>query len=426
VSNDPRNPKVPPDDFGATVPNFRLPQNKPPQPSQPPTDFGQTMPNFKPQSNQPPPTNQPIKQPPPNYGDYGQGRQGSERNAPRDFNSTYTDFGSTRSDIGAPREEYGQPTDYGATQSNMSSSNRQDFSKTMPYFKLPEAEMPKPFVAEKEPTATEEKKKRGFGWLFLLAGLFGLFLIIAAAAGISLYLRQYKGYTVIVTGAQPRSDVFVDDAHYGVTDEKGTNQLQNLKAGEHTIVIKKEGFADFALEKPIKGENGDVLELPASQVAIKKVAPPDECANFKPNEIDKADRCTNIALDKLPPNFSVEDLLKALNLLIINFGTGKFDIPPARMTTLQKASDKMKLLPAGTVIEVGGHTDNVGNDTNNQKLSENRANAVKTALVGFGVKPEMLTMKGYGSKSPKVANDSDEHKFQNRRIEYKAVSSPGK
>jgi len=73
------------------------------------------------------------------------------------------------------------------------------------------------------------------------------------------------------------------------------------------------------------------------------------------------------------------------------------------------------------VVEVGGHTDNVGENAPNQVLSDNRAKAVKAALLTYGVKPEMLTEKGYGEEKPKATNDNEDGKFQNRRIEYTAV-----
>ncbi len=81
----------------------------------------------------------------------------------------------------------------------------------------------------------------------------------------------------------------------------------------------------------------------------------------------------------------------------------------------------MKKLPPTVQVEVGGHTDNVGTDESNQILSDNRAKAVREALIKFGIKPEMLTEKGYGSKKPKAPNDNENGKFQNRRIEYTAV-----
>jgi outer membrane protein OmpA-like peptidoglycan-associated protein/Tfp pilus assembly protein PilF len=73
-------------------------------------------------------------------------------------------------------------------------------------------------------------------------------------------------------------------------------------------------------------------------------------------------------------------------------------------------------------IELRGHTDNVGDKKRNQVLSENRAKAVKDYLVSKGVAKERLTSKGFGDTMPKVPNDSDAHRQQNRRTEYMITS----
>lgn len=117
-----------------------------------------------------------------------------------------------------------------------------------------------------------------------------------------------------------------------------------------------------------------------------------------------------------------QEVVDALNLSIINFATGKSDIPADNKAILQKASEMLKTAPAGTTIEVGGHTDNVGNAAANQKLSENRANAVMKELQSLGVKADMLSAKGYGNTKPKADNSTEQGRFQNRRIEYTLTS----
>ena len=107
--------------------------------------------------------------------------------------------------------------------------------------------------------------------------------------------------------------------------------------------------------------------------------------------------------------------------MIINFESGKSDIPPVRLAALQKGANFIKKLPQGIVLEVGGHTDNVGQPASNQTLSEARANAVKAALVKFGVADSTLQTRGYGAARPITTNDTVDGKFRNRRIEYSIV-----
>jgi outer membrane protein OmpA-like peptidoglycan-associated protein len=68
-------------------------------------------------------------------------------------------------------------------------------------------------------------------------------------------------------------------------------------------------------------------------------------------------------------------------------------------------------------VELAGHTDNVGSETYNVKLSEERAAVVRQALISKGIEEERLSAKGYGSMKPIVPNDTDEHRAMNRRTE---------
>lgn len=70
-------------------------------------------------------------------------------------------------------------------------------------------------------------------------------------------------------------------------------------------------------------------------------------------------------------------------------------------------------------MELAGHTDNVGPDDYNQKLSDLRANSVRDYLVEQGVKGDKLMAKGYGESQPKADNDTDAGRQLNRRVELR-------
>ncbi len=70
------------------------------------------------------------------------------------------------------------------------------------------------------------------------------------------------------------------------------------------------------------------------------------------------------------------------------------------------------------VVEISGHTDNVGSRKSNIELSIRRANAVKDWLVKRGIEPERIQTKGYGPDRPVAPNNSEENKRKNRRIEF--------
>lgn len=70
-------------------------------------------------------------------------------------------------------------------------------------------------------------------------------------------------------------------------------------------------------------------------------------------------------------------------------------------------------------LKIGGYTDNVGDEAANLALSSQRAQAIKTALVGMGVAAERLHPEGYGSAFPVASNDTEEGRAQNRRIDVR-------
>jgi len=75
----------------------------------------------------------------------------------------------------------------------------------------------------------------------------------------------------------------------------------------------------------------------------------------------------------------------------------------------------------GFEIEIAGYTDSIGSDAANQKLSEARANAVRTYLISRGVAANVLTAKGYGEANPVASNDDDTGRADNRRVEMKII-----
>ncbi len=101
----------------------------------------------------------------------------------------------------------------------------------------------------------------------------------------------------------------------------------------------------------------------------------------------------------------------------IFFETGKAVLSSESRVELGKAVELMRTNKS-MVIEVGGHTDNVGKEAANMKLSHERARSVRDHLIGAGIAAERVQAKGYGQTQPIASNDSDEGRAANRRTEF--------
>jgi outer membrane protein OmpA-like peptidoglycan-associated protein len=105
-----------------------------------------------------------------------------------------------------------------------------------------------------------------------------------------------------------------------------------------------------------------------------------------------------------------------VNMSDVLFDTGQYTLKPGAREKLAKVSGIILAHP-GLKIEVEGHTDSVGGDDYNMKLSENRADAVRTYLVGQGVNGDAVTAKGFGKAVPVADNSIAAGRQANRRVE---------
>ncbi|HRK94697.1 MAG TPA: OmpA family protein, partial [Rhodospirillales bacterium] len=127
------------------------------------------------------------------------------------------------------------------------------------------------------------------------------------------------------------------------------------------------------------------------------------------------------ALKGLPSGYSADELVEVLNASVINFETGSAVIAASDELFLRTLASGISGAPAGSLVEVGGHTDSTGNADANLALSQARAEAVRDALVRYGVNPASLAAKGYGGTQPVASNETVEGRDENRRIEFAVV-----
>ena len=172
--------------------------------------------------------------------------------------------------------------------------------------------------------------------------------------------------------------------YQGLTDSSGQFSLRLPAGAKYDIYVL--GFSDSTVT--------NVLDIPA----------------LKENQFFKNPFKVDVKFEA-PKSFILDN---------VTFETGKAELKPESFVTLDELVAYLKRKDDER-IEIGGHTDNVGNAKSNEMLSLNRANAVMIYLITKGIAPDRLTAKGYGMTQPIDDNKTAEGRATNRRTEVKIL-----
>ena len=224
------------------------------------------------------------------------------------------------------------------------------------------------------------------------------------------------------SGSQPGSNMAIDATRpdpvallTGKVIDQRTGRPVQARITYQTLPDGEE--VGEATSDPLTGEYKIVLPL-GKKYSMRVIAP---------NFIGEGD---NIDLTTTPKGFQ-EIKGKELKLIPIEtgaivrlnnifFDTGKAELRPESAPELDRMVTTMNENPK-LVIELGGHTDNVGGSELNQKLSQDRADSVREYFVGKGIEPDRVASKGFGENKPMGTNDTDEGRQRNRRVEFLIV-----
>jgi outer membrane protein OmpA-like peptidoglycan-associated protein len=105
-----------------------------------------------------------------------------------------------------------------------------------------------------------------------------------------------------------------------------------------------------------------------------------------------------------------------VNMSDVLFDFGKYTLKPGAKEKLAKISGIILSHP-GLNLQVEGHTDSVGSDELNQRLSEQRSESVRSYLVAEGLSPDSIAARGFGKTRPVTTNDTAAGRQLNRRVE---------
>ena len=196
----------------------------------------------------------------------------------------------------------------------------------------------------------------------------------------------------------------LNDKNNYITDKENWTEISGkykAKGGEQYLLISSFCYNDQPVGIKILVPNKKLKRhYYIDDVSVTKV----NCQNVSDNNILKA---------KLEQG-------KTILLSNIFFKTNKSELLPKSFVELNKL---LKIMNDNTniAIEIIGHTDNVGAEKYNLKLSEARAKSVADYLINKGIKRKRIKYKGYGSSHPITDNNSEQGRMKNRRVEFKIL-----
>lgn len=152
-------------------------------------------------------------------------------------------------------------------------------------------------------------------------------------------------------------------------------------------------------------ENPDLAE----RIGPLPSAPPSEPLVTVTRSLDRSPEATARCQDGLNEALATQPIV---------FATGRSDIADRSVALMDRLVELVKSCP-GTRVEIGGHTDDQGQEQKNLALSQARAESVMEYFVRNGVKLGRLSAVGYGESQPLVDNNTAEDRARNRRIELR-------
>ncbi|MFK8028864.1 MAG: OmpA family protein [Gammaproteobacteria bacterium] len=160
------------------------------------------------------------------------------------------------------------------------------------------------------------------------------------------------------------------------------------------------------------------VESPVANSADSAPAPTSDSRSTEPS-FEPQTQVAQVT-QSIDPTECAYQLQAQLTRQAIGFDTGSSDISSNSEPLMRELVRISKQCPRA-VLEIGGHTDDLGTRENNLSLSQRRAEAVMEFMVRNGVSLSRLRAVGYGEERPRVENTTAERRKQNRRIEFSLV-----
>ena len=207
-----------------------------------------------------------------------------------------------------------------------------------------------------------------------------------------------------------------------LAQEKAAREQAEAEAARQAALAQQqeaEKAAQLAAEQKAQAEAAAAqsAQLAAQQKAAADAAAESAKRAVAQAEAEKAELRKQL-LAQLSSILQTHDTVRGLivNMSDVLFDTGSYTLKPGAREKLAKISGILLAYP-GLKIQIEGHTDSVGGDDFNQRLSEQRAEMVRDYLIDQLVPASSVTARGFGKTKPIATNDTPEGRQQNRRVE---------
>lgn len=207
----------------------------------------------------------------------------------------------------------------------------------------------------------------------------------------------------------------VDLSQFAPLEVELTNFKNVPQKGENIIF---EGInSDLMYSGTTNSEGKFDLVIKGGETYLIKIKSIGKDTDYSTFEVPKLDKDRMYSKSNLLIQF---ELPKTFTLDNVQFNSGKAELTRSSYSEINELLEYMKI-KEDLVIEIAGHTDDVGEDEYNMDLSERRAKSVNDYLVSNGISPERITAKGYGATQPIASNEIPEGRQKNRRTEVRIL-----
>lgn len=228
------------------------------------------------------------------------------------------------------------------------------------------------------------------------------------------YIAEKDAQIAVNRSLEKKADKEMEDLN------KEREKIQ-VEAREYELAKARKEVEEKTREAALKGQEAKEKTREACAIAHKP-----EMARLQVQQENDQRQQLQSELGELETKQAERGLVITLGDLL--FETGKAGLLSGTMLSIDKIAEALKKYPSRNVL-IEGHTDSRGGETYNLHLSEQRANAVRSALLDRGIAAARITLKSYGKMYPIAGNEDEFGRQKNRRVEIVILDegdSPGK